>query len=87
MIDLKPRRQIVWFTVKLLPYEGEISSDIEAYQCDEEENKVLWHVEDIYSFEVSDVMVSDIIDCLLPQIDDWQKCPLDKIYPIVFILV
>lgn len=39
----------------------------------------------IYGFEISDSMVSDITDRLLPQIDDWQKCPLDEVYPIVFI--
>ena len=42
-------------------------------------------IEDIYGFEVSDGMVSDITDRLLPQIEDWQKCPLDEVYPIVFI--
>ena len=42
-------------------------------------------IEDIYSFEVSDGMVSDITDRLLPQIEDWQKRPLDEVYPIVFI--
>ena len=30
-------------------------------------------------------MVSDITDRLLPQIEDWQKRPLDEVYPIVFI--
>ena len=42
-------------------------------------------IEDIYGFEVSDGMVSDITDRLLPQIEDWQKRPLDGVYPIVFI--
>ena len=42
-------------------------------------------IEDIYGFEVSDGMVSDITDRLLPQIEDWQKRPLDEVYPIVFI--
>ena len=42
-------------------------------------------IEDIYGFEVSDGMVSDITDRLLPQIDDWQKRPLDEVYPVVFI--
>ena len=42
-------------------------------------------IEDIYGFEVSDGMVSDITDSLLPQIEDWQKRPLDEVYPIVFI--
>ena len=42
-------------------------------------------IEDIYGFEVSDGMVSEITDRLLPQIEDWQKRPLDAVYPIVFI--
>ena len=42
-------------------------------------------IEDIYGFEVSDGMVSDITDRLLPQIEDWQKRPLNEVYPIVFI--
>ena len=32
-------------------------------------------IEDIYGFEVSDGMVSDITDRLLPQIEDWQNRP------------
>lgn len=42
-------------------------------------------VEDIYGFGVSEGMVSDIIDRLLPEIEDWQQCPLSQIYPIVYI--
>ena len=42
-------------------------------------------IEDIYGFGVSDGMVSDITDRLLPQIEDWQKRPLDEVYPIIFI--
>ena len=42
-------------------------------------------IEEIYGFEVSDGMVSDITDRLFPQIEDWQNRPLDTVYPIVFI--
>ena len=42
-------------------------------------------IEEVYGFEVSDGMVSDITDRLLPQIEDWQNRPLDEVYPIVFI--
>ncbi len=42
-------------------------------------------IEDIYGFEVSEGMVSDITDKLLPEIEEWQKRPLSSIYPIVFI--
>lgn len=42
-------------------------------------------IEDIYGFEISDGFVSDVTNRLLPQIEDWQKRPLDDVYPIVFI--
>ena len=42
-------------------------------------------VEDIYGFEVSEGMVSDITDKLLPLIDEWQNRSLFSAYSIVFI--
>lgn len=42
-------------------------------------------IEDIYGFEVSEGMVSDITNKLLPEIESWQHRPLSSIYPIVFI--
>ena len=42
-------------------------------------------IEDIYGFEISEGMVSDITDKLLPQIEEWQNRPLASVYPIVFI--
>ncbi|MDK2587556.1 IS256 family transposase [Romboutsia sedimentorum] len=42
-------------------------------------------VDEIYGFEISEGMVSDITDRLLPDIQDWQQRPLSEVYPIVFI--
>lgn len=42
-------------------------------------------IEDIYGFEVSEGMVSNITDRLLPQIEEWQNRPLASLYLIVFI--
>lgn len=42
-------------------------------------------IEDIYGFQISEGMVSDITDKLLPQIEEWQNRPLSAVYPIVFI--
>lgn len=42
-------------------------------------------VNDIYGFEVSEGLVSDITNKLLPEIEEWQQRPLSVIYPIVFI--
>jgi transposase-like protein len=42
-------------------------------------------VNDIYGFEVSEGLVSDITNKLLPVIEEWQQRPLSAIYPVVFI--
>ena len=42
-------------------------------------------VESLYGFEISEGLVSDITDKLMPQIEDWQNRPLSAAYPIVFI--
>jgi transposase-like protein len=42
-------------------------------------------VEGIYGFAVSEGLVSDITDRLLPEIEAWQHRPLSSVYPIVFI--
>ncbi len=40
---------------------------------------------DIYGFEASEGFISDVTDKILPQIEDWQKRPLDSIYPVLYI--
>ncbi|URZ08633.1 IS256 family transposase ISCth4 [Clostridium felsineum] len=42
-------------------------------------------IEDIYGFEVSEGMVSNITNKLLPEIEAWQHRPLSTVYPVVFI--
>ncbi|AUS97688.1 hypothetical protein CDQ84_18775 [Clostridium thermosuccinogenes] len=42
-------------------------------------------IKEIYEFEVSEDMVSDITSKLLPEIEEWQQRPLSSIYPIIFI--
>lgn len=42
-------------------------------------------IEDIYGFETSEGFISDVTDKILPQIEDWQNRPLDKVYPILYI--
>ena len=40
---------------------------------------------DIYGFEASEGFISDVIDKILPQIEEWKNRPLSAIYPIIFI--
>jgi len=42
-------------------------------------------IDEIYGFEVSEGMISNITDKLLPRIEEWQNRPLSAVYPIVFI--
>ena len=42
-------------------------------------------LKDIYGFEASEEFISDVADKILPQIEDWQNCPLSGIYPVLFI--
>lgn len=42
-------------------------------------------INDMYGFEVSDGMISDITDKMIPHIEEWQNRPLSEVYPIVFI--
>lgn len=42
-------------------------------------------IEDIYGFDVSEGMISDITDKLLPEIENWQNRPLASVYPLIFI--
>lgn len=42
-------------------------------------------IEDIYGFEVSEGMVTNVTNKILPKIEEWQQRPLSAVYPIVFI--
>lgn len=42
-------------------------------------------IEDIYGFEVSHEMISDITDVILPELEEWQNKPLKKCYAFTFV--
>lgn len=42
-------------------------------------------IEEIYGFECSESFISDVTDKILQDIKDWQRRPLDEVYPILFI--
>ena len=41
-------------------------------------------LKDLYGIELSAEMVSKITDRILPQVKEWQSCPLAPIYLFVF---
>ena len=78
------------FDSKILPKRQKVISAIEdkiisMYAKGMTTRQMSETIEDIYGFEVSEGMVSDSTDKLLPQIEEWQNRPLSSVYPIVFI--
>ena len=47
--------------------------------------QIFEQIEDIYGFEASEGMVSDITNKLPMEIDEWLKRSLSSVYPIIFI--
>ncbi len=39
---------------------------------------------EIYGAEISQGMISRITDKILPEVNEWQNRPLDKIYPVIY---
>lgn len=42
-------------------------------------------IEDIYGFKMSHETISQITDCVLEELNEWQSRPLKKCYPFVFV--
>jgi len=42
------------------------------------------HIEDLYGIEMSQGMLNQITDKILPEIHEWQSRPLDEVYPFVW---
>lgn len=42
------------------------------------------HIKEIYGADISPTMISGITDKVIAVAEEWQSCPLEKIYPIVF---
>lgn len=41
-------------------------------------------IREIYGVEASQTLISRITDKILPEVNEWQNRPLDKIYPVIF---
>jgi len=70
----KYQRRLPGFDEKVLSMysRGMTTRDIQA------------HIYEIYQTEISPDLVSTITDEVIQEVEMWQKRPLDKIYPIVF---
>ena len=78
------------FEPKVVPKRKKDISNIEQkiismYAKGMSTRQISEQIDEIYGFEVSEGMVSDITNKLLPEIEQWQNRPLSRVYPIVFI--
>jgi len=46
---------------------------------------IQYHIQDLYGIEISTGAMTAITDRLLPELQEWQQRPLDKLYPIVWL--
>jgi putative transposase len=88
-IDI-PRDRNAEFDPKVVPKHKRDISEIEhkiiaMYARGMSTREINEQIQDIYGFEVSAEMVSKITDKILPEIEEWQRRPLDEVYPIAFI--
>ena len=85
-----PRDREASFEPELIPKRKRDVSDIKGKvlsmyargmsQCD-----IAATVEDIYGFDISHEMISDITDAVLPELEEWQARPLAKCYAFLFV--
>ena len=85
-----PRDREASFEPELIPNRKRDVSDIDGKvlsmyargmsQCD-----IAATVEDIYGFDISHEMISDITDAVLPELEEWQARPLAKCYAFLFV--
>lgn len=48
-------------------------------------NEIKDQIYELFGCQLSDDMISDITDKIMPEIQEWQKRKLDRVYPILFI--
>ena len=47
-------------------------------------NDIRNHIEEMYGIELSQGMLNQITDSIIPEIQEWQNRPLNKLYPLVW---
>ena len=90
-VDIKvPRDRDSSFEPKLVPKRQKEVSEIEGkvlamYARGMSQRDIAETIEDIYGFEISHETISQITDCVLDELCDWQNRPLKRIYTFLFV--
>ena len=85
-----PRDRDASFEPQIIPKRSKDVSAIESkvlamYARGMSQRDISATIEDIYGFEVSHEMVSQITDVILPEVEEWRNRPLEKCYPFIFV--
>ena len=54
------------------------------YSCGMSQRDISEQIKNLYNVEISDGLVSKIVEKITPEITAWQNRPLDTVYPFVF---
>lgn len=85
-----PRDRNSSFSPKILPKYKRSTNDIEdkiisMYSHNMSTRDIHDTLEEMYGIDVSAEYISNVLDKIIPEIQDWQARPLQPIYPIVFL--
>ena len=89
-VDIKvPRDRDSSFEPQLIPKRQKDVSEIEEkilamYAKGMSQRDIAETIENIYGFEISHETLSQITDCVLDKLDDWQNRPLKRMYTFLF---
>ncbi len=54
------------------------------YSCGMSQRDISEQIKNLYDVDISDGLVSKIVEKIVPEINAWQNRPLDSVYPFVF---
>jgi len=54
------------------------------YSCGMSQSDISEQIKNLYNVEISDGLVSKIVEKITPEISTWQNRPLNEIYPFIF---
>lgn len=85
-----PRDRDGSFEPQIIPKRTKDISDIDKkvlsmYAKGMSQRDISATIEDIYGFKISHETISQITDCVLDELNEWQSRPLKKCYPFVFV--
>ena len=85
-----PRDRDGSFEPQIIPKRTKDISDIDKkilsmYAKGMSQRDISSTIEDIYGFKISHETISEITDCVLEELSEWQNRPLKKCYPFVFV--